>query len=301
GGGCGTACTATADCQAGFTCIGTNVCWNDTKCSSGDPTATPIPTATPVPARPALCQSATISKTSLVPDDSLTITSTANTSDIKTFTYGFYNLDNLYGPNNPKPIFFTADTHYIRSDSTTPPVTTNSITVTYDRLNKPDLNWNSQKPIKIQVNAYFTNSEGKFSAPDANCVVQFNISSAPTATPIPTATPVPGCLCNTDGSCASVCAFDKFAAPITYANPIKCSLSDSLFPTPPSDKNSWCQRNMRTKGDADGNGTINNMDYFYYISAVVGGKIPVTVNPDFDGDGAVSNLDREIVIKTLNP
>ena len=58
---------------------------------------------------------------------------------------------------------------------------------------------------------------------------------------------------------------------------------------------------MRTKGDADGNGTINNMDYFYYISAVVGGKIPVTVNPDFDGDGAVSNLDREIVIKTLNP
>ena len=160
--------------------------------------------------------------------------------------------------------------------------------------------------------------------PTPGSVVTVNIPSAPpncyadlwwkytpitTPTPLPpTATPVPGCLCSTDGIstdnnyCASVCAFDKFSPPITYPNSIKCSLSSSLFPTPPSlsDKNSWCQRNMRTKGDADGNSIFNTTDYFYYVAAVSGGIIPMTANPDFDGDGAVSNLDREIIIKSLN-
>jgi hypothetical protein len=99
------------------------------------------------------------------------------------------------------------------------------------------------------------------------------------------------------------CTFDKFSAPITYTNPIKCLLSDSLFPTPPSaaNKTSWCQAGKRTKGDADGNAIINNTDYFYYVAAVNGGKIPVTVNPDFNGDGEVGTSDRAIIIKTLNP
>ncbi len=126
----------------------------------------------------------------------------------------------------------------------------------------------------------------------------------PTATPIPpTATPVPGCLCNTNGVCATVCAFDKFDPPVTYTDPIKCNLSTSLFATAPSEDNktSWCQATKRTKGDADGNGVINNADYFYYVAAVNGGKIPVTVNPDFNGDDEVGAADRTIIIKSLNP
>jgi hypothetical protein len=130
----------------------------------------------------------------LAPGESLTITSTSNSSDVKTFRYAFSNRDNLYpAPNNtPKGIFFTADTLYLHDDNTTSPATTHSITITYDELNKPDLNWNSQKPVKIQVNAYFINNQGQQSLPDKNCVVQFDISALPTATPVPpTATPVP--------------------------------------------------------------------------------------------------------------
>lgn len=128
-------------------------------------------------------------------------------------------------------------------------------------------------------------------------------ATGPTATPtpaVPTVTPNPNCICNAD-ACTSSCIFDRFGDPITYANPIKCSLSDSIFSTPPTDKNIWCQRNMRTKGDADGVGGINSTDYFYYVSAVNGGKIPLTVNPDFNGDGEVGASDRAIIVKSLTP
>ena len=154
--------------------------------TSPPPTATPGgPTLTPTPVRPKLCQSATISKTTLGPDESLTITSTANTSDILRFTYVFYNLDNLYEPNNPKPISFVPNIPYSRSGVDYPPGTasTNSITVTYDELNKPDLNWDSKKPKKIQVNAYFTNSASEVSLAEPNCVVMFNITLTPTGGP----------------------------------------------------------------------------------------------------------------------
>jgi hypothetical protein len=132
-------------------------------------------------------------------------------------------------------------------------------------------------------------------------------TSSPTITPTvtvsPPVSPVPGCLCNTDDTCATVCTFDKFATPITYTDPIKCSLSSSFFANSPSTENktSWCQKTLRTKGDTDGNGTINNTDYFYYVAAVNGGKIPVTANPDFNGDGEVGASDRMIIVKSLNP
>ncbi len=143
-----------------------------------------------------------------------------------------------------------------------------------------------------------------------------NTQACPTATPgtptntptptstVPTPTVNPACVCGTGDLCdATNCTFDKFSAPITYTNPIKCLLSDSLFPTPPSaaNKTSWCQRGIRTKGDADGNAIINNTDYFYYVAAVMGGKIPLTVNPDFNGDGEVGAADRVIIIKSLSP
>ena len=184
-----------------------NNCIDSANCASptntpapNNPTRTPTPkppTATPVPARPALCKSATISKTSLGPGESLTITSTANTNQIKTFSYAFYNLDNLFGPNNPKPIYFVANTHYIVANPP-PPIDppSNTITVNYDDLNKPDLNWNSKKPTKIHVLAYFTNTAGGFSLPEAPCVVDFQIQaesggSCAWSAPIPIST-LPG-------------------------------------------------------------------------------------------------------------
>lgn len=116
-----------------------------------------------------------------------------------------------------------------------------------------------------------------------------------------TPTSIPGCSCNSAGTCTDNCIFDKFTTPITYPNPMKCSLSSSLFTTDPSvdNKMSWCQRSLRSKGDSDGDGLINLKDYFYYVSANVGGKIPVTVNPDFDGSGAIEANDTTIIIKSL--
>lgn len=140
----------------------------------------------------------------------------------------------------------------------------------------------------------------------------------PTDTPIPTATPVisptptptsvvpsptinPLCTCDIGDVCnATNCTFDKFTD-VTYTSPLKCYLSPSLFPTPPTSKDSWCQRGLRTKGDADGSGVVNNTDYFYYVAAVNGGQIPANVNPDFNGDGEVGATDRTIVTKSLNP
>lgn len=262
----------------------------------------PTSTPTPTPARPSLCQLATVSQNTLRPGESLTITSMAKSSNIKSFTYGFYNLDNLYGSGNPKPIYFTANTHYVVSDAVATPTNTHTRTVSFSDLDKPDLNWNSQKPVKIQVNAYFTNTENQFSAPEAACVVTFTLTaSQPTATTAPTATSVPGCDCSaTANTCAAVCpvnqATNKFSD-ITYTEPVKCSLTSTInVPTPATaqEKTSWCNRPGRTKGDADGNGVVNDLDYIYYMRAVMRAPLPGSINPDFNGDGDVTTADLVI-------
>jgi len=125
------------------------------------------------------------------------------------------------------------------------------------------------------------------------------ISPTPTSV-VPSPTINPACTCDTGDVCNTACTFEKFTD-VNYISPLKCYLSPSLFPTPPVDKNSWCQRGLRTKGDADGSGVVNNTDYFYYVAAVNGGQIPVNVNPDFNGDGEVGSIDRTIVTKSLNP
>ena len=127
----------------------------------------------------------------------------------------------------------------------------------------------------------------------------------PKTTPRPTLTPTPplGCVCDASSTCTSTCNFDKHAFPIIYGSSIKCSLSGTFFPTSPTtaNKTDWCKASKRTKGDADGNGIINTLDYFYYVAGANGGKIPVSVNPDFNGDGEVGASDREIILKSLNP
>lgn len=133
-----------------------------------------------------------------------------------------------------------------------------------------------------------------------------------TPTPTPTGgavTPTPtinvACVCNTAGACSSQCQsqFSKYPATVitTYSNPIKCGVAATFFQTAPTagNKNDWCRRPQKTKGDADGNDKINLMDYFYYVQAKSGGKIPAQINPDFNGDNAINNEDRIIILKTL--
>lgn len=112
------------------------------------------------------------------------------------------------------------------------------------------------------------------------------------------------CHCGTNSNCSS-CIFEKISS-FSYSNPVKCDLLSSLFPQAVSlaDKDSWCNRSYRTLGDADGlvdtqGKRVTQADYYYYVSAVNGGKIPVTVSPDFNGDGLVSPEDRLIIVYTL--
>ncbi len=130
-------------------------------------------------------------------------------------------------------------------------------------------------------------------------------SGSPTPTPTggngenltPTPPPNPNCVCGTTKSCSSACTFEGGV----NATSVKCSLSASLFQSTPTAENAeaWCQRPKRTIGDANGDYNITNLDYMYYVSAVNGGKIPTTVNPDFNGDGEVGASDRTIIIGSL--
>ena len=139
--------------------------------------------------RPAVCVNSSIDKNTLNPGESLNITlngqSPAGTS-ISKYTAAFYNMDNLYGPGNPKPILFAGSHYSISSDSGT-------INIKYDDLNKADENNNNQLPVNISANGYFHLNDGGFSQADPNCVEQFNIVRADgSITPTPSdLTPTP--------------------------------------------------------------------------------------------------------------
>lgn len=131
-------------------------------------------------------------------------------------------------------------------------------------------------------------------------------SPAPTNTGAPTPTSNPNCSCirtieTNIYSCSAECKFDEYPN-FTYQDPILCQVPDNLFVSPPDQNNrsSWCQRSLRSKGDADGLNGADNIDYYYYVAAVNGGQIPSFVNPDFNGDGQVGVSDRAIIIQTLN-
>lgn len=133
------------------------------------------------------------------------------------------------------------------------------------------------------------NIEGKYS------VVGPGVSPPPSPPP-----PVTGCSCQADNGCSSPCQFTKLTG-VNYGlppgtGPIQCSLPAAVHNIIPTsqDKNGWCNRQLRTTGDADGNGVKDENDYLYWLTAVNLGKVPVSVNPDFDGDGQIDSDDLEI-------
>lgn len=129
---------------------------------------------------------------------------------------------------------------------------------------------------------------------------EFAETNDPTPPPaVPTVNPL--CACKTDFTCKNNCGFVKFTDINTYANPIKCSVAATFFTSAPTgaQKTNWCKRPMKTKGDATGDGKVTLVDYYYYLQAKVGGKVPPSINPDFNGDNLIDKKDRTIVIKSL--
>ena len=129
---------------------------------------------------------------------------------------------------------------------------------------------------------------------------------APTNTPLPTPTNVANCLCETNSQCSSVCPVNQESNyweragsnNITYTKPMKCSLSANYYITSPNqdNKNSFCNRSKRPKGDVNGDGKVDFLgDYLNYIQVFVGGKIGPENNPDVNGDGQVTPEDGVII------
>ncbi len=275
------------------------------------PTLTPTPTPVnqeeiinpPPIGNSDYCESLTISKTTLNPGEDLTVTSKAKNSNIKTFSYRFYNID-----NNNKAIKFRIGTvikEYTRTITNSFTTNSNTIIVNFSQFDRSDLNWTSPvygnpKPKNIKLAAFFTDLNNKTSKKDKKCEVNFYVNTID-----PTPTPNLNCKCNTNNVCNNYCRFDKFPPSkdknLTYSYPdvIKCNYTNLTTSATSDQKNAWCRRYYRTKGDADGDGKATFLDYFYYKTARLGIKLPPDINPDFNGDNFISDSDRNIVIKSI--
>jgi hypothetical protein len=169
----------------------------------GTPSATPKPyvSPTPTPGRQSMCKSASIS--SAIPAKNGSVTMSSSVKDGMTadhFSYSVYNLDNLYGPGNPKPVCVTTGGDYSGNTSACPAGThqltfldqntttarqSGSRTISYANLFVTDKN-NNQPLVHAQINAYFQLGSNPISLPEQNCVLHANA-----ATPTPTVTPTP--------------------------------------------------------------------------------------------------------------
>jgi hypothetical protein len=171
------------------------------------PTSTPtgVPTTTPTPPTDLeMCKSTSITDTNLLPGESTTINAEAKVLATQ-FWYAVYNLDNLYSPDNPKPVCVTSDQtssrqtegcpsgyyHLIFQNQRNPASYTDSRTISYNELHLKDYNWNQQLLARPQINVYFIDQAGHFSNPDPDCVERLTLGSIPTITPSPTGTVVP--------------------------------------------------------------------------------------------------------------
>ncbi len=257
-------------------------------------------TQTTTPGGENYCKALTVSNTLLDTGGTLTLSATANTKDIAKFSYKLFNLDNLDAQQKPKPIWFTANVPYELIDPYTITTDNDVLPIPFEILNKNDLNWTNYmpKPKRVRVEVYFTDTAAKVSKQDDKCTVNFNVNTID-----PTPTPNPACVCATGDTCATACFFDKYPTGVVYNSPIKCSLGSNIFSSVPTttNKTQWCRNYLRTKGDANGDGKVNILDYFYYVAAIFGAKLPPSVNIDLNGDGFISSIDRAILIKTLKP
>jgi len=177
-------------------------------------TPTPPITITPTPPRKSLCVFASTSR-SIMSTGQSTILSSQPTDPVREYWYAFYNLDNLYGPNNPKPVCVTTGGDVIISGTQCPTGThhliyrANAISsnligtrnLTYPQVFVVDKNLKNdgtpynQVPPKVSFTGYFLDLNGNLSLPDAKCIARITRVTI-TVTPTPpkitrTITPTP--------------------------------------------------------------------------------------------------------------
>ena len=127
------------------------------------------------PAPRNLCSDLIISGVMLSPSTPLQITAVATVPNVPRFIYGFYNMNNLYGPGNPKPIRFVSGVDYVVAENASPPAGSHTIGITYSQFDRPDLNNGGIKPTYIQVIGFFIDPLTSTTAsPDPDCIVWFN-------------------------------------------------------------------------------------------------------------------------------
>lgn len=110
----------------------------------------------------------------------ITLDATSKSKSIESFNFQFFNLDNLItnknitgNVKNAQKIYFTkSDPFYIQR--TTSKTNNKSILVSYDDFNKIDLE-TGKKPTNIQARVTFTNSDGRSSKIDKECVTTFKV------------------------------------------------------------------------------------------------------------------------------
>ena len=133
---------------------------------------------------------------------------------------------------------------------------------------------------------------------------RFSSSSSSTRSSSSSSIPAIPCECDVAQNCSTTCPYSRYDTVqlpgVIYNNPIRCSLSDTRFISVPTatNRNAWCARSERTKGDTNGDGHVNGVDSADYQNFVMGRKISPNSNPDVNGDGKVSIEDRDIIIKT---
>jgi len=115
----------------------------------------------------------------LKPNENITIESQAVTKNIEKFTFTFHNLDNISSNRvknditNASPIYFDKEDPFEISKSSNKS-DSKSILISHNDLNKIDLA-TGQKPKRIQVRAFFENSDERISNVSKNCVTNFRI------------------------------------------------------------------------------------------------------------------------------
>ena len=216
-------CQIISACGGGYgTCVvinaGDNVHGGGThecQCQSGppSPTRTPTPTSTqksptPTPPRRDICVSASTSKSSMAMGETTNLISEAS-EPVNDFLYAFYNMDNLYSPENPKPLCVASggdlpnyqgecpdgSKHLIyRYTGINLKKTIGTRTLSYSDIFKTDMN-TGKIPSQAHFNAYFIDIYGKQSLQNSACtgkITRKDIPSiTPTITPTMTITPTP--------------------------------------------------------------------------------------------------------------
>lgn len=86
--------------------------------------------------------------------------------------------------------------------------------------------------------------------------------------------------------------------PVNDAPPVINNISKIVNSILNSVSASACPK--RSAGDANCDGSVTLKDSFYFVAAQAGGKIPDTVNSDFNNDGIIDDTDRAILNESLS-